>query len=168
MQNRNRQRGSTVLNAALVLALATAGTAGAVVYNAGSIQIQVREKHEGGENINLIIPAAIIPVGLAFAPDEKLAEVSERMQEILPILKAAAEELEKIPDGVLVEVRNHNEHVLIEKRGGALVIDVDTDSEEVHISFPIHMLISAVRKLESVRPDPEDILEARAETYAAE
>lgn len=168
MMNRNRQRGSTTLNAVLALALATAGTAGTVVYNAGSIQIQVREKHEGGENINLIIPAAIIPIGLAFAPDEELAEVSGRMQEVLPILKAAAEELGKIPDGVLVEVRTRDEHVLIEKRGGSLVIDVDTDSEEVHVSFPIHMLLSAVRKLESVRPDPEELLEARAETYAAE
>lgn len=168
MKNSNRQRGSTTLNAVLVLALATAGTAGAVVYNAGAIQIQVREKHEGGENINLIIPAAIIPIGLAFAPDEELAQVSERMQEVLPILKAAAEELGKIPDGVLVEVRTHDEHVLIEKRGGSLVIDVDTDSEEVHVSFPIHMLLSAVRKLESVRPDPEKLLETRAETYAGE
>ncbi len=69
MRHWKGQRGFSLLNAALVMTLATTGSAGALVYSAGAIRVQVHEKHEGGENINLIIPAIIIPIGMSLAPE---------------------------------------------------------------------------------------------------
>lgn len=151
------QRGFTLLNAALVMTLATAGSAGALVYSAGAIRVQVLEKHEGGKNINLIIPAIIIPIGMSLAPEDTLLEISEEMREVLPIIKAASAELARIPDGVLVEVRDRNDHVLIQKRGNSLVIDVESRDEEVHVSFPISMVVAMVSRLEALQPGPEEV-----------
>ena len=153
------QRGFTLLNAALVITLATAGSAGALVYSAGAIRVQVHEKHEGGENINLIIPAIIVPVGMSLAPEEALLEVSEEMRQVLPIIKAASAELARIPDGVLVEVRDRNDHVLIQKRGDSLVIDVETRDEEVHVSFPISMVVALASRLEAMQPGLEEAID---------
>ena len=45
------------------------------------------------------------------------------------------------PDGVLVEVREDREHVLIEKVGNRLEIDVDTDDEEVSVTVPFTVVL---------------------------
>lgn len=163
MRHWKGQRGFSLLNAALVMTLATTGSAGALVYSAGAIRVQVHEKHEGGENINLIIPAIIVPIGMSLAPEDMLLEVSEEMRQVLPIIKAASAELARIPDGVLVEVRDRNDHVLIQKRGGLLVIDVESRDEEVHVSFPISMVVAMASRLEAMQPGPEETFEYDAE-----
>ena len=147
---RNSQRGFSVINATLAVALATAGTAGALVYNAGAIRVKVQQEGERGENINLIIPAAIVPVALAFVPDEHLQEASAHMREALPILRAAGQALEAAPDFVLVEVRERDEHVLVEKRGGSLHVTVNSSHENVEVSFPIGVIISAANRIAAV------------------
>ena len=147
---RNREAGFAILNTVMVLALATAGTAGALVYSAGAIRVEVLEKHEGGQHINLIIPAAIVPVALAFVPNEHLQEITDEMREVLPLVRIAAEELARCPDGILVEVRDSNDHVLIQKRNGSLMVDVESRDEEVHVSFPLSMVVAAAYKLESL------------------
>ena len=157
---RRNQRGFSVLSTMLVLALATAGTAGALVYNAGAIRVHVQQAGEGGENINLIIPAAIVPVALAFVPDKHLRRASAQMREALPILRAASQALMDAPDFVLVEVRERDEHVLVEKRGGSLHVKVTSREENVDVSFPISVVISAANRiaavpLEAVPPEKE-------------
>lgn len=152
MLRRHRERGSSLLSATAVLSLAAVGSVGAVVYSAGAIRIQVEEKRAGGQNIRLFVPGIVVPLGMAFIPGEKLQDVAEDAREALPILKAASEELARCPDGVLVEVRERDEHVLIQKLGGALVIDVDSDDEKVHVSVPLHLVLSAVNRLERLTP----------------
>ena len=156
MKRNQPQRGFSMLGATLGLALATVGTAGAMVYSAGAIRVHVQEKRPGGENINIVIPAAIVPVVLAFVPDKHLQRAAVEIREVLPIIQAAAGALSRTPDFILVEVIERNEHVLVEKIGGTFRVRVDSDDEHVDVSFPISMVLSVANRLSRVQVD-EDI-----------
>jgi hypothetical protein len=65
----------------------------------------------------------------------------------LPIIDAAIPALEQSPDGVFVEVVDNDEHVLISKRGGSLVIDVNDREDVVHVSVPLRAAQSAVHEI---------------------
>lgn len=118
---------------------------GALIYDAGAVRIRVQEKKPGGENTRLVIPAAAVPVALRFVSDEKL-------REFLPALEIAARELARRPDFTLIEVRKPREHVRISKRSDSLVIDVDSDRETVHVSFPLKLAVAVARRLEAAGP----------------
>jgi hypothetical protein len=62
------------------------------------------------------------------------------MQEWMPVVRTAAEELARCPDGPLVDVQDARETVHIAKDGSYLTIDVDNPKETVHISFPIRIV----------------------------
>lgn len=127
----------TVAGGAGTLFLAAALAGGAFIYDMGAISIHVQEKKPGGENIRLILPAAVAPVGVWLAPKGKLREAAREAGPYLPALEAAAQELARCPDFVLVQVESPHEKVLVTKRGGHLVIDVDDENETVHVSVPL-------------------------------
>ena len=127
----------TVAGGAGTLFLAAALAGGAFIYDMGAISIHVQEKKPGGENIRLILPAAVAPVALWLVPKEKLREGAKEARPYLPAIEAAAQELSRCPDFTLVEVTNPHEKVLVTKRGGHLVIDVDDANETVHVSVPL-------------------------------
>jgi hypothetical protein len=121
--------------------------AGALVYNTGMVRVEVREKSPNGQHISLAVPAVVVPIGVRLVPKEKLREALRDLQAWLPAIKVASEELRRCPDGPLVEVDSRREHVRIVKRGDALVIDVDSESETVHVSFPLGAVAYAASQL---------------------
>lgn len=127
--------------------LGTAVVAGAALSSEGFIHVKVHEKHPGGHHINLLVPAAVVPIALHFAPHEEMAHASADIQEALPIIDAAVPALEQCPDGVLVEVVEPDEHVLVAKSGGSLVIDVNDHDDVVHVSVPLRAARSAVHQI---------------------
>jgi hypothetical protein len=127
--------------------LGTAFVAGAALSSEGFIAVRVHEKGPDGKNINLFVPAAAVPVALRFVPREHRAEASENVRPYLPIIDAAIPALEQSPDGVFVEVVDNDEHVLISKRGGSLVIDVNDREDMVHVSVPLRAAQSAVHEI---------------------
>lgn len=120
-----------------------------VVADTGIIGVRVHEKRPDGTNLRLYVPAILVPAAMKFAPDRELNRAAERVKEHLPLLKIAAEELDRIPDSVLVEVNSPREHVSIVKRGGSLVIDVDDSHDTVHVSVPLKMVKSVLSDLEA-------------------
>ena len=127
--------------------LGTAFVAGAALSSEGFIDVRVHEKNPDGKNINLFVPAAAVPLTLRFVPREHLAEASENVRPYLPIIDAAIPALEQAPDGVFVEVVDRDEHVLISKRGGSLVVDVNDRDDVVHVSVPLRAAQSAVHEI---------------------
>lgn len=90
-----------------------------------------------GPRILVPVPLALARAALTFAPEEtrhvdipELAEYSDVAGEII-------DELLDAPDGVLVEVHDGNDHVLISKVGDEIEIDVDSDDEVVSIQLPL-------------------------------
>jgi hypothetical protein len=125
--------------------------AGAALSSEGFIHVKVHEKQQGGTNVNLVVPAALVPVALKFVPDHHLTVASEDLGPYLPIIDAAVPALVECPDGVLVEVRDNDEHVLITKSGGSLVIDVNDGADTVHVSVPLRAAQSSIHQIANAR-----------------
>jgi len=127
--------------------LGTAMVAGAALSSEGFIAIRVHEKQADGTHLSLIVPAALVPATLHFVPRAKLKDAGSDIRPYLPIIDAAIPALEDTPDGILVEVRNPQEHVLIQKVGGSVVIDVNDHNEIVHVSVPLRAAQSSIHQI---------------------
>lgn len=127
--------------------LGTAMVAGAALSSEGFIAIKVHEKAANGTHLTLIVPAAIVPATLHFVRKEDLKEAGRDIRPYLPIIDAAIPALEDCPDGVLVEVKDPGEHVLIQKVGGSVVIDVNDHEDIVHVSVPLRAAQSSIHQI---------------------
>jgi hypothetical protein len=125
---------------------------GAWVVHEGVVRVVVEERKPGGHHVHLFLPAAFVPVGLEFVPDQKLRGANAELHSWLPAIQAASQELASLPDSDLVEVRECGQHVRIKTRGARLVIDVESPGELVHVSFPLWTMDRVARKLESLGP----------------
>ncbi len=138
---------------AVVAGTMLAGTA--LAYSGGVVEVCVKQKfpHDGPSHIHLPLPALAGPVAMHFAPRHRMHHAPRELEEMLPALRVAAQELEKVPDGtVLVDVVSDREKVHITKSGGDLEIDCDSPRETVHVSFPIRTALAIAEQYQSVRP----------------
>ena len=142
-----------VLVAALLFLTATTAVLGAVVtYNAGAVRVSVEAKKPGGENIRLIVPAVMIPPVFDIIPAEEIQRHAKELRPWLPAVRIASEALSKTPDVVLVEVIDSNDHVVIRKQGGSLLVDVTSADENVHVAVPLKMVHSIAERLQESGP----------------
>ncbi len=151
----------TVAAGAGTLCLAATLVGGIFVYDMGAVSLRVKAKRPGGDDIRLILPAAVAPVGVWLAPKAKLREAADESAPYLPALSIAAAELERLPDFTLVEVTSPREKVRIHKKSGHLVIDVDDVNETVHVSVPLKAARVVATQLASI--SREDVSEASSE-----
>ncbi len=112
-----------------------------VVTSQGIVSIDVVEKSPGGARVKLLVPGALVNFCLSFLPIAMPNDERMRLQAELaryePLLAAVVDELEQAPDMVFVEVEDGDEHVTIAKRNGHIVIDVETDAEDVRVEVPV-------------------------------
>jgi hypothetical protein len=127
--------------------LGTALVGAAALSSEGFIYVNVHEKHPGGTHFNVLVPAALVPATLQFVPKRHFADSAEDLRTALPIIDAAIPVLSDCPDGVLVEVVDPGEHVLVIKRGGSIVVDVNDSDEVVHVSVPLRAAQSAIHQI---------------------
>jgi hypothetical protein len=120
---------------------------GAAISSEGLIRIRVQEKSADGRTISLLVPGAIAPLALRFVPRQHLAKASADLRPELPVLDAAIPALEECPDGVLVEVVDPEEHVIIAKAGGSIVVEVNDPNETVHVVVPLRAALSSLHEL---------------------
>ena len=132
--------------------MGTAVVAAAALSSEGFIHVKVHEKQSGGTHINLIVPAALVPATLRFVPNRDLEDASRNLRPYLPIIDAAIPALEDCPDGVLVEVVNNRDHVLVTKRGGSIVVDVNDSADTVHLSVPLRVAQSSIHQIAQASP----------------
>jgi hypothetical protein len=127
--------------------LGTAVVTGAALSSEGFINVRVDEKEADGHHIHLIVPAALVPLGLRFVPRQNLVEAGRNLRDNMAIIDAALPALEQCPDGVFVEVTDPGEHVLVAKSGGSIVIDVTDPDDSVHVSVPLRAAESAIHEI---------------------
>lgn len=146
------KRAVAVAATGLLLLVGTAVVAGAVAFSAGSVHVYVLEKKPGGDHVNLLIPAALVPLGLRFMPAAERQRAARRLEPWLPALRAASRELARAPDSVLVDVESPRERVRIRKLGGSLLVHVDTEQETVRFSFPLKLIGRVADEFENSLP----------------
>jgi hypothetical protein len=131
--------------------IGTALVGGAALCSEGFIYLNVQEKQPGGTHVNVLVPAALVPTTLRFVPKHNFA-ASHELRTALPIIDAAIPALNDCPDGVLVEVIDPGEHVLVTKRGGSIVVDVNDAEDTVHVSVPLRAAQSAIHQIAEANP----------------
>jgi hypothetical protein len=119
----------------------------AIAYAAGTVWIDVRETRPGGHRVVLAVPSVLVTLGLRFVPDKDLRDDSDDWRPWLPTIAVAGRELERCPDARLVEVKGPGQWVSITKRGQSLVIDVEDETDNVHISLPVGLVPSVASEL---------------------
>lgn len=132
--------------------LGTALVGGAALSSEGFIYVNVQEKDPGGTHVHVFVPAAIVPTALHFVSRHNFADSCHHMREVLPIIDAAIPALNDSPDAVLVEVKDPGEHVLVAKRGGSIVVDINDPDETVHVSVPLIAAQSAIHQIAEANP----------------
>lgn len=124
---------------------------GLIAYSEGAVMVDVRDKAPDSEHfyhrIWLPVPALAVSEGLRFVPDRDLADAMRQARPWLPAIRVAASELGKTPDGILVEVRDHHDHVVIRKEGGYVLVDVDSDDATVHVAVPLTTVQAVAERL---------------------
>ncbi|MFH1679560.1 MAG: hypothetical protein ABIH26_02835 [Candidatus Eisenbacteria bacterium] len=137
--------------AVLMLAVSLAGAAFAVsLERGGSIRIVVREKGCGGDNVSLSIPSTAVVAILPFLPGQLFREMPDEAAECARVASVFCDRLSGQPDFVLVDVRSEGESVLVEKKGDALVIFIDSEDELVRVSVPLWLVGRVASKAGSV------------------
>ena len=114
------------------LAVATGYT-----FHEGMVRVSVDEHRADGDHVHLVVPAALIPVAMRLAPRHSMKDAVRQAGPWLPTVQLLAEELRKFPDAELVEVRDADEHVVIQTQNGRLLVDVESPDETVHVACPL-------------------------------
>lgn len=121
-----------------IFALATA------VATTGTVTVSVHERGPDGVRLYIPVPALLLDAAVALAPlvipAEELADVRREIAPYRDALEAFAKELEDMPPGVLVDVRDHGEHVRVTKTWRSFQVDVDSPDTDVHVTVPARMV----------------------------
>jgi hypothetical protein len=116
----------------------------------GLITVDVAEKSMAGNRVRIVLPGVLLRAGtcaLSLAPEHELARIRRDLDDVMPMMQAVVEELEAMPDMTIVRVESERESVRIGKKDGHLVIDVETDDEDVHVAVPIGAVGEVLRAL---------------------
>ena len=124
-----------LFGAALALTVATVGAGAAAVVQAGTVSVEVQP--DNGSNVSVGVPAIVLHLAIALAPDDLVAECARELEPVWPTVRAAARELERAPDFLLLEVRSADELVRVEKRHGRLVVLVKSNEEQFRVAVPL-------------------------------
>lgn len=136
----------------LGLAILVGGTAGATAYawhRAGSFHLAVHETGPDGNDFSITLPGLFVNAAIALLPIPADDELNARLAEITPALRAVASQLASMPDAVIVDAKDADGTVRIEKSGGNLLIRVSSEGERVEVAFPIESVRRLMRKLEA-------------------
>jgi hypothetical protein len=129
--------------------LATTAALTGYVIQDGFVHVSVDESSKDGTHLHLVVPAQLAPLAAHFAPPNRFEGHERELRALLPALRMSALELVKLPDSVLVEVRDGDEHVLISKAGDGLSIEEDSPQEHVKVWVPLRAIYDTAEVLET-------------------
>jgi len=132
------------------IALGISGTmlAGAgLICSQGMIEVNVVEKQPEAHHIFVVAPAMLVPIATHFIPRHDLGEASRQLRPYMPAIHAALSQLRDCDDFVLVDVKDHDQHVEVQKLGGSIVVDVKDENDTVHVSAPIRSMASTLDEI---------------------
>jgi hypothetical protein len=141
------------------VALGIAGTAlagGGLICSEGMIEVNVVEKQPEAHHVYVLAPAMLVPIGMHFVPSRKLGRAATELRPWMPTIRAALEQLRAGEDIILVDVREPDQHVLVTKDGGSVVVDVTDKEETVHVSAPIRAIESSIEQVAAASPDTHE------------
>lgn len=138
------------------VALGIAGVAVAgvgLICSEGMIEVNVVERQPEAHHVYVLAPAALVPMAVHFVPSRKFGHASAELQPWMPTIRAALDQLREIDDVTLVDVNEPGQHVIVAKKGGSVVVDVNDRDETVHVSAPIRAISSTIEQVAAASHD---------------
>jgi len=140
---------------AVVLSLGVGGVSAAAVvaaavYHAGTIDVEIDQS--GGEHVSIAVPSSLVNAAVKLLPDRVYADAASEVAPYWDACRAAVREIQRAPDGVLVQVDGPDLNVLVAKHDGRLRIDVVDARDRVQVSVPLATVRQIVEELEPARP----------------
>jgi len=124
----------------------------ATVMTSGVVTVRVDQPGPDGVDLYLPVPAVLIDLGLGIAqiamPAEEIARVRADIAPYQPMLRTLAQELERCPDAVLVDMVSDQESVQVTKKDRTFLVVVDAEDAHVRIAFPDRTVAKVARFLE--------------------
>jgi hypothetical protein len=149
--------GTRLLLAILLgIAVLTAGTGAAAAYawhQAGTFRLSVHDAGGEGSNLSMSLPGALVDAVITLCPvPEGLGPdgVRSRLDGFEPLLRTVAEEIGRMPDAVIVDVRDGRDRVRITKQGDEILVRVVSDVERVEIDLPVRSFRHALEKFSRI------------------
>ncbi len=130
----------------VLLPLAVGAGVVALAYSNGTVTVDVDDGQ--GTDFTLPFPAGLVPMALRFLPDEVCRELKREVEPSWEAVKKAVDEMNRIPDAVLVRVESGQDHVRIVKQDGRIVIRMWSADQHVNVSIPLRLVASVVHQLE--------------------
>jgi len=131
---------------ALGIAGVTAAGVG-LICSEGMIEVNVVERQPEAHHVYVLAPAAIVPMAVHFIPSHEFGHASAELQPWMPTIRAALDQLREVDDVTLVDVTEPGQHVVVAKKGGSVVVDVNDRDQTVHVSAPIRAISSTIEQV---------------------
>ena len=147
-----------MLKAAAIVVLSIPLLLVGVCLSSSCVVIDVRPAD--GPRIIVPVPLFVARAALAFAPDEATHIEIPELDDYADVAEQIVDELLDATDGVLVEVHDGDEHVLIVKVGDEIEIDVDGDEEQVSVRLPLTVVADILESYDGERLETREVLEA--------
>lgn len=119
---------------------------GAVVLKDGMVIVDVKDRTDNSR-VFVPVPLSFVNLGLKMLPNRKLHEANAKLEGCEQYIQAASDQLMQLPDVKFVEVRTPREKFDLQKQGNHLVMDLDTEDQQVHISIPIRGMKKVAQNL---------------------
>ena len=117
----------------------------ALAYTSGTVYVEV---DDGDTDFTIPLPGGLVPMALRFLPRGVCRDLSQEVGPSWEGVTRAVEELDRIPDALLVAVDSGNDHVRVVKEGGRIVVRVESGDEHVNVSVPLRMVSAVVHQVE--------------------
>lgn len=143
-----------ILLGKVMLGIAGVTVAGVgLICSEGMIEVNVVERQPEAHHVYVLAPAALVPMTMHFVPSRKFGHASRELQPWMPTIRAALDQLRETDDVTLVDVTEPGQHVVVNKRGGSIVVDVNDHDETVHVSAPIRAIASTIEQVAAASDD---------------
>jgi len=147
-----------MLKAAAIVVLSIPLLLVGVCLSSSCVVVDVRPAD--GPRIIVPVPLFVARAALAFAPDEATHIEIPELDDYADVAEQIVDELLDATDGVLVEVHDGDEHVLIMKVGDEIEIDVDGDEEQVSVRLPLTVVADILESYDGEGLETREVLEA--------
>lgn len=107
-----------------------------LVMRDGVVEISVLESGDGGDRVEIRVPASLVRVAAAFIPRIEPGIDDDEAIAAITAVTAGLDALEEVDDAVFVSVDEPGTRIRIAKRDGRFVVEVDDDGDRVRISVP--------------------------------
>jgi len=101
--------------------------------------------------IYIPVPVTAVEVALNFVPTEELEEARHELEKVKYVIPAVMDVLSECPDAVFVDVESGDDKVLVEKKGGNLVVRVSSsDDTNVRVKIPLRGAKRVINKVTDI------------------